>query len=63
MLQEQLRRSLVARIADKLEEGGQGQHAGGAARLPSALSPSHSRAQFDDTIPGITCNVLVRSGI
>ncbi|DBA84102.1 hypothetical protein WJX77_003908 [Trebouxia sp. C0004] len=49
--QEQLRKSLVARIADKLEEGSQGQPSGGSTRLPSALSPSRSRAQVGDTIP------------
>ncbi|KAL0041863.1 hypothetical protein WJX79_007162 [Trebouxia sp. C0005] len=49
--QEQLRKSLVARIADKLEGAPQGQPSGGSTRLPSALSPSRSRAQFEDTIP------------
>lgn len=48
-LQEQLRKSLLARIADKLEEGGQ--HPS-PSRLVSALSPSRSKAQFEDTIPG-----------
>ncbi len=52
MMQEQLRKSLVARIANKLEEGDQGQLSKGSTRLPSALSPSRSRAQFEDTIPG-----------
>ena len=48
-LQEQLRKSLLVRIADKLEEGGQ--HPS-PCRLNSALSPSRSKAQFEDTIPG-----------
>lgn len=46
-----MRKSLVSRIADKLVEGGQ--CAESPTRLPSALSPSRSRAQFEDTIPGI----------
>ena len=49
LLQEQLRKSLLTRIADKLEEGGQ--HPS-PTRLASALSPSRSKAQFEDTIPG-----------
>lgn len=48
-LQEQLRKSLLTRIADKLEEGGQ--HPS-PTRLASALSPSRSKAQLEDTIPG-----------
>ena len=50
-LQEQLRKSLLARIADKLEEGGQ--HPS-PTRMASALSPSQSKAQLQDTIPGLS---------
>ena len=55
LLQEQLRKSLLARIADKLEEGGQ--HPS-PSRLASALSPSRSKAQFEDTIPGAALPLL-----
>ncbi|KAL3131117.1 hypothetical protein ABBQ38_000423 [Trebouxia sp. C0009 RCD-2024] len=48
LTQEQLRKSLLTRIADKLEEGGQ--HPS-PTRLASALSPSRSKAQLEDTIP------------